>query len=123
MHPGFLLGPPLSPYTQSNIAQFKQLFDREGGAVPSPTRIPVVDVRDCAQAHVNALMAPPGFLHLERLIICTDSCYNLGNEILNQMIGEPFRNRTTFSDVIEASSNLQKLLEPFFDNYELVIPG
>ena len=61
LHPTFIIGPPLNHLSSSSLEGVQKMV---GGSLPVVPRlhIPSVDVRDCAQAHVNALLAEPGKL-------------------------------------------------------------
>jgi dihydroflavonol-4-reductase len=56
LHPTFTLGPTLTKYKTSNIEAFRKLVTGEFPAVPE-LQLLSVDVRDVAQAHINALMS------------------------------------------------------------------
>lgn len=61
LHPCFIVGPPLNHLASSSVLGVKDLCD---GTVPFLPRIQLsfIDVRDIAQAHINALLAEPGSL-------------------------------------------------------------
>ena len=56
LHPTFTIGPTLTKYKTSNIEAFRKLISGEIPAVPQ-LQLLSVDVRDVAQAHINALLS------------------------------------------------------------------
>jgi len=56
INPGFVLGPALDPRTGTSLDVIKLLMKGAYPAAP-PVNFPVVDVRDLAQIHVNAMTA------------------------------------------------------------------
>ena len=61
LHPSFIIGPPLNELASSSVDGMKKLIDGSIPMVPQ-LHLPSIDVRDCAQAHVTALLAAPGTL-------------------------------------------------------------
>ena len=61
LHPTFIIGPPLNELASSSVEGIRKMVD---GSIPVVPRLHLasVDVRDCAQAHINALLAEPGTL-------------------------------------------------------------
>ena len=57
LHPSFILGPVITKYSTSSVDGVRKMGSGETPALPDVYQ-PCVDVRDCAQAHVNALLAP-----------------------------------------------------------------
>ena len=61
LHPSFIVGPVLNHLESSTAVAVKAMCI---GKIPFLPRMnyPFIDVRDCAQAHINALVATPGTL-------------------------------------------------------------
>ena len=68
LHPSFILGPPLNHLASSSIEGFRKICTGKVPMVPW-LHVGVIDVRDCAEAHIKALIAEPGTLHGERIIV------------------------------------------------------
>lgn len=61
MHPVYIIGPPLNSLASSSVEGMKKLTNGSIPVVPQ-LHLATVDVRDCAQGHINALKAPAGTL-------------------------------------------------------------
>lgn len=61
LHPSFIVGPVLNSLASSSVEGIQHLVDGSIPVVPH-LHYPFVDVRDCAQAHINALKAEAGTL-------------------------------------------------------------
>ena len=75
LNPGVIVGPSLLPsFNSSTIKSFRQILGQECIlGVPEMT-IPFVDVRDCAQAHINAcFVIKEKTLHKKRIAIASKS--------------------------------------------------
>jgi len=68
LHPSFIVGPVLNSLASSSVEGMKKLVN---GSIPVVPRLhlPTIDVRDCAQAHINALKAEAGTLQGQRITI------------------------------------------------------
>jgi len=72
LHPSFIVGPCLNNFASSSVEGVKKLSDGSIPVVPQ-LHLPTIDIRDCAQAHINALLAPAGSLQGKRFAISQDS--------------------------------------------------
>lgn len=61
LHPSFIIGPPLNKFATSSVGGILKLTNGSIPVVPQ-LHLPSIDVRDCAQAHINALLKEPGLL-------------------------------------------------------------
>ena len=122
--PGLMVGPALIRETRSTLLGFKNLIDTKPDAciygVPLLT-IPCVDVRDCAQAHIYALLAAPdAFQKVKRISIVTQShqLVNLLKVIQNKFYKKGLKSIPT-QDI---SSNMSHMLQPFYAAVALPLP-
>lgn len=74
LHPSFIVGPPLNHLASSSIEGFRKLCTGKVPIIPW-LHAGNIDVRDCAQAHINALKMEDGKLVDERIIISNRSLW------------------------------------------------
>lgn len=67
-----IIGPTLTSERVSTPEGIAKIMNRSIPGLPAMT-VPSVDVRDVAQAHVNALFLPAGKLNGKRIILNKDS--------------------------------------------------
>ena len=68
MHPTMIIGPCITPERVSTPEGIAKILNRNIPGLPAMS-VPSVDVRDVAQGHVNALLAPQGKLHGKRILL------------------------------------------------------
>lgn len=68
LHPCFVIGPIITPSSTSSIEGMRKMLSGQVPFVPEYHQ-PFVDVRDVAQAHINALLAEPGKLQGHRISV------------------------------------------------------
>ena len=125
--PGMLLGPALSRETRSTVLGFKNLIENKSTSsqciygVPLAT-IPCVDVRDCAQAHIRAMLAAPGtFKSTNKRIAIVQQSHQL--VALLKLIQNKFYKKGLKSiPTQDISSNMVNMLQPFYSAIALPLP-
>ena len=65
LHPGFIIGPVLTKTWTGSVDGVRQLA--QGSLAIPELYQPSVDVRDVAQAHINAMLARPGLMANQRI--------------------------------------------------------
>jgi dihydroflavonol-4-reductase len=63
-----IIGPCITPERVSTPEGIAKILNRNIPGLPAMS-VPSVDVRDVAQGHVNALLAPQGKLHGKRILL------------------------------------------------------
>jgi hypothetical protein len=63
-----MVGPPLTGFSTSSVEAIRKLTMGDIPVVPQ-IHLPSVDVRDCAEAHMKALLAEDRSLHGQRILI------------------------------------------------------
>ena len=72
LHPSSIFGPTFIDECSGSIEGIVKIIRRDIPGIPEMW-LPCIDVRDCAKAHINALLAEPGKLHGHRILLNSDS--------------------------------------------------
>ena len=119
LHPSFILGPPLNHLASSSVEGFRKICSGQVPMVPQ-LHAGTIDVRDCAQAHINALLAEPGLLQDERIIVSDKSLWMMDHV---NFIREHFKDKgLTKIPTLVAGSKLLYLASFFDGTLKFLLP-
>ena len=119
LHPSFILGPPLNELASSSVEGMKKLVDGSIPVVPQ-IHLPSIDVRDCAQAHIAALLAAPGALNGQRILISQESFWMID---FQRIIHDHFKDKGLPNVATrEVGYKFMSLVSPFDSQVKIILP-
>ena len=117
INPGFIMGPVLCGVFTTSMEVPKRLLQRELPLLPK-VMLPVVDVRDVAQAHINAMTIPEAAGN--RHIVANQSMWFQDVAVI---IDKEFRPHGYNVPTTNAPSFLIKFVSIFDNSLKMVTPG